>query len=446
MTTDAMKPLLLEPTDVLFFRDAVPMSAGQGKGAGCRMPFPSTIHEAFRSSLLLVSDRGTGGKTEEGRPRHAPKRGSWHDRAWPEEDRRRIATRAFRSFRTVGPLPFLESARLGLLLPMPLDVAFERDPDQEANEPPRFLRRLVLWRDNSVTSEGTATPSAFRVPCLPCAVTPPDKHAQLHDWWTVQQYTVYLSGDAENRDNRFRPLPTDSLWQAEHRIGVEIAPDTFAARSGQLYAGAYLRPHADTRFAVQAWSEKPANGEEQELNALDWLLLGGERRLARVWHDPKTDPFAALPPAPEVNHSGPCLLKWVMVTPAIFRHGSLPGWCADTKRHRLAGLLPVGRVCLELPGRAQLISWCLGKPLAISGWDVVEGRAKPTQLAVPAGSVYYFLCENAETGNALAKKMHWQPRSDFYGEKGCGYGLCSFDVKMHATSADVSTLARELLI
>jgi hypothetical protein len=49
-----MKPLLIEPTDVLFFRDAIPMSAGQGKGTGARVPFPSTLHEALRASLLLA--------------------------------------------------------------------------------------------------------------------------------------------------------------------------------------------------------------------------------------------------------------------------------------------------------------------------------------------------------------------------------------------------------
>ena len=65
-------------------------------------------------------------------------------------------------------------------------------------------------------------------------------------------------------------------------------------------------------------------------------------------------------------------------------------------------------------------------------------------LAVPEGGVYYFLCENRATATALAKKLHWQPRSDFYGEKGCGYGLVSFDVQMHPTSPDVRTLASEL--
>ena len=75
---------------------------------------------------------------------------------------------------------------------------------------------------------------------------------------------------------------------------------------------------------------------------------------------------------------------------------------------------------------------------------MVDGCAKPTLLAVPEGGVYYFLCEDRPTAQALAEKLHWQPRSDFYGEKGCGYGLVSSDVQIHPTSPDIPALAKEL--
>jgi len=243
-------------------------------------------------------------------------------------------------------------------------------------------------------------------------------------------------------------------------VGVQIDPGSFASAEGQLYAGSYLRAHKHTRF--MAWAEvadpqSARNGEaetrrreREQLARLDWLLLGGEFRLARLWHQTENrqvipDPLGELRllPVPPPG-AGPCLLKWVLVTPAIFAHGSLPGWCWDTNKDRSGGSFPGGQVCLELPGRARLISWCLGKPRTVSGFDMVEGRAKPTLLAVPEGGVYYFLCENRDTATALAKKLHWQPRSDFYGEKGCGYGLVSFDVQMHQTSADVPQLAKEL--
>jgi CRISPR type III-B/RAMP module-associated protein Cmr3 len=446
-----MKPILLEPTDVLFFRDAVPMSAGQGKGAGCRLPFPSTLHEALRTSLLLASDKITSAKDVPGRPSKAPRKGNWH--AESHDTDIHIASKAYCSLRTVGPFPWTETKeKQDILLPVPLDVAWENDPGTAPNQPPRALRRLQLLRDTAAAwPPPPQGPETFVPPCLPVATTPPDKHGQLHGWWTSAQFADYLKGETANTNHRFGPLPTERLWQAEHRIGVQINPGTFAAEHGQLYAGSYLRAHGSTRFVMQAGLSDPRNGEADELDGLQWLLLGGEQRLARLWHKGFRDPFADLakPPIAPAG-DGACLLKWVMVTPAIFAHGSLPGWCWNSSDARPAGQVRLGASARKseraaLPGRAQLISWCLGKPLTVSGWDFVEQTAKPTRLALPVGSVYYFLCENRPTASALAKKLHWQPRSDFYGEKGCGYGLASFDVQMHPTSPDVPALANELL-
>jgi len=443
-----MNPLLIEPTDLLFFRDAIPMSAGQGKGAGCRLPFPSTLHEAFRATLLRVTGETTTGKQVEGRPQAADRSGNWHPAG--HDGKTFIASKAFRSLRTVGPLPLRLNE--GLLLPVPLDVARDKSGS---------LARLQLWRDPATAAtQQPPAPSAYQPLCLPLATSPPDKHGQLHGWWSTAQMRDYLDGQTQRPGGDFSPVPTSDLWSAEHRVGVQIDPGSFAAEHGQLYAGSYLR--ADRLTRLVAWTEiadpaKARNGEaaarqreRDQLAQLDWLLLGGEFRLARLWHkqaDGRTipDPLGALrnPPTPPPG-DGPCLLKWMLVTPAIFAHGSLPGWCADTKKDRAGGPLPVGRVCLDLPGRAQLISWCLGKPRTVSGFDIVEGRAKPTLLAVPEGGVYYFLCENRATAAALAQKLHWQPRSDFYGEKGCGYGLCSFAAETHPMSPDVPSLAAEL--
>jgi CRISPR type III-B/RAMP module-associated protein Cmr3 len=290
------------------------------------------------------------------------------------------------------------------------------------------------------------------------ATTPPDKHGQLFGWWTTAQLRGYLDGQQASAG--FTPVQTSDLWSAEHRVGVQIDPGSFASAEGQLYAGSYLRTDKQTRFVAWAGIADPVNArngeaaarerEHEQLAKLDWLLHGGEFRLARLWHKTEdgeviADPLGDLRTPPEPPPcDGPCLLKWVLVTPAIFAQGSLPGWCVDTKKDRSDGPRPVGRICLELPGRAQLVSWCLGKPRTVSGWDVVEGRAKPTMLAVPEGGVYYFLCENPAVAVALARRLHWQPRSDFYGEKGCGYGLVSFDARMHHSSASVDELGREL--
>lgn len=315
--------------------------------------------------------------------------------------------------------------------PVPLDAAFDEEQTT--------LHRL------SLLPHSTASAGAFAPACLPVATTPPDKHGQLHGWWTVAQYQHYLAGEMVATKDAFAPTPTDQLWSAEHRIGLAIDPATSSAQEGQLFAGSYLRLKDNVRFCFQAQLGKPVGSEQENLDSLDWLLLGGDRRLARLWAKHE-DVFGVLrtPPVAPAN-DGPVLLKWSLITPAIFAHGSLPGWCKDSRKNRPDGPLPDGRICFDLPGSAALISWCLGRPHTVTGWDALKNEAKPTQLAVPAGSVYYFLCQDTATATALAAKLHWQPRSDHYGEKGGGYGLCSFDVSVHPTSPDIRQLADSIL-
>src|SRR6516165_7963059 len=114
-----MEALLIEPTDVLFFRDAIPMSAGQGRGAGARIPFPSTLHEAFRASLLLSIGKQADAKRVPGRPTNAARKGNWNESGATTD--RFVASRDFRSLQCVGPFPWNEQNRNGLLLPVPLD-------------------------------------------------------------------------------------------------------------------------------------------------------------------------------------------------------------------------------------------------------------------------------------------------------------------------------------
>jgi hypothetical protein len=89
-----------------------------------------------------------------------------------------------------------------------------------------------------------------------------------------------------------------------------------------------------------------------------------------------------------------------------------------------------------LPIRARLVAACIGKPQVLGGWELLgetndptdgPGRAKATFLAVPAGSVFYFeatgenpTAEAARLGEVLQARC----RSDFYGEKGFGLGVC----------------------
>jgi CRISPR type III-B/RAMP module-associated protein Cmr3 len=407
-----MTPLLLEPTDVLFFRDGVPMSAGQGRGAGCRLPFPSTVHEAFRHALLATNGREVREKTIKGR------------------DNKHIATKDYQSLRIQGPLPWHESH--GHLFPIPLDAS--KSPDH------RLVRHWLLPVASNHTNH---TPGTFSPPCIPAANVPPDKHAVFSGWWTALQLRAYL---ADQTPETLTAIPTTDLWLEEARVGVEIEPERLAAKNGQLFAGSYLRPLPETRFALRVGLARPVRKEQAEFDALlaeRILLLGGERRLVRL-QQTKTAVWPEIP-APGIpdDCDGPCIVRWILITPALFSHGSVPGWCRPTGN---SGRLIDGQVCLRESNthadlRAHLIAHHLGRPMPVTGWDGVGGHPKATRLAVSAGSVYHFLCADGESASRLIALLHDRNRSDFYGEKGFGLGYCAVP---YSISEDIRPLAGRL--
>lgn len=413
-----MNPILIEPTDTLFFRDSIPMSAGQGKGAGARLPLPSTLHESIRASLFEQHGRSDDGSSAF-RPSGAPRSGGWLGKG---KSKTSPGSKDFQSLQVIGPFPVKmpeEKDRAAQwFLPLPLDLAFSDDDDAAA------LQILPL-------PAGTHTGA---LPCLAVSLEPANKHAPA-GFLSLGEMQDYLTG----RFDSLTVTSREAFFEPEYRIGVAISPETASAVEGQLYAATHARPREGFRLGAMVGLKKPINAEESKVTTLAFLLLGGERRLARIHRNGVMEP--AIPPIPSIEENGEAvLLKWVLATPAVFAHGWLPGWCKDTQGQR-----PEHDVCLPLSaGRARLIAACLGKLQPFAGWDSLDHRAKPTLLAVLAGSVYYFLCQNAATARELAALLHWRPRSDVYGEKGFGYGLVG-TAESHPTSPDIPTLARQFL-
>jgi CRISPR-associated protein Cmr3 len=413
-----MKPVLIEPHDTLFFRDSIPMSAGQGRGVGARLPLPSTLHEAFRASLL--DTYGRSGEIAAFRPkssaeRHIPRSGGWleHGSSVPSH-----GSKDFQSLQIIGPFPFLtpgDGKASGVLFPLPLDLLTGED---------KKTHLLSLRCADASLHSGV-------LPAL--AVSPvPARKEQASGFLTTAGMKAYLSGGPVSDG---AVVSWRELFEEEYRMSVELSPVSNSAVHGQLYAATHARP--TERFRILAWAglKTPINDEAAKLEKLSVLTLGGERRMARLKQN-AAEP--EIPAAPVIAPStGPLVIKWTLATSAVFANGWLPGWCRDTTPQAR----PDGRVCLNLrQGRAQLIATCLGKAVAFAGWDTVIGKSKPTQLAVPAGSVYYFLCENAAAAGELAALLHWRPRSDSYGEKGFGYGFAS----LVRTSPDILNLATSI--
>lgn len=428
-----LHPLLIEPTDTFFFRDSIPMSAGQGRGAGARIPLPSTLHEAFRASLCeKYGFENRGGF----RPREADRSGGWLGKAKSVDPNGGF--KDFQSLQIIGPFPFLESrpgSPGGLFFPAPLDLVYGEDHAAH-------VLGVMPLPDRSHSGQ---------LPCVAVSPVPASKN-QPSGYLSASDTTAYLAGDLKklnassdsDESTRYPIVKIDTFFREEYRIGVALDPSRNAAAESQLFSATHARPDEQFRLAAWAGLKAPANGEANKLGGLDFLILGGERRIARVHRDRGTLPEFPGPKIPD--GSEPVILKWSLVTPGVFAHGWLPGWCRSSDGHLR---LPDHFVCLKSnksspPPKARLIATCLGKPIAFAGRDVVREQPKPTQLAVPAGSVYYFLCADAAAARDLANLLHWRPRSDVFGEKGYGFGLCSL-ATTHPTSPDVRQLADQLL-
>lgn len=413
--------LELEPLDTLFFRDARPMQSDAGSGGhGARWPLPTVVHEAFRTALLRRSGE---------LPRARAQRGHHHPNTSGE---RWIATRAFESLRLLGPFPVHDST---LFLPVPGDVV-PASSGQVATLAP-------LPAPGGVSNLPAPWLRSAGAVAVPSKEEPPP--------WISSSNFARLIG-LEPGSQATAPEPVH-LWDSEHRIGVEIDPVQRAAKEGQLYAAEHLRPRPGLRIWLSLELSPTETEKASELLQLEGLLddlvtLGGESRLCRV----ARSSIELAVPTPKMRRSrgkGVYGIRWVLTTPAVFAGGWRPGWVSAEK-----GEVELRRANPRLPGEtrlewrkrmddsprleARLVAVCSGKPLAFSGWEMLapglqEAAAgaeplgpgpKPTQLAVPAGSVYYFEADSREAAESLIEALHGRTRSDRFGEKGMGLGFC----------------------
>lgn len=396
------------PADTLFCRDQKPLAAGSSFGHGANWPLPTVLHSAIRTALL----RANGGLPARNGAAGRPHKGV----------AKKVASQKYQWLNLRGPFPVDKNGVT--YFPRPLDLVPGKD---------KTLLRLQV-SDKAGQNNLPKT--------LKYLLTNPGEPSkeEMPAWVTLGFYNDYLAGNDLTLPSEF-----PKLWESEHRIGVAIDPETHTAAEGQLYAAEHLRLRDGVRlrFAIsEPPKHKPANPDEPIALADKILQLGGEQRFGKV-EKPNSDLEL-----PETKVTG-LLVKWVLLTPAIFIHGWRPGWISDDGSVKL-------RVVDKSNGKradrrrpryddknwkydesadtappiaAKLVAACVGKPQVVGGWD---DAPKPTYLAVPSGSVYYFQAgekeqsEDEKLGEArkLMQSLQHRCKSDFFGEKGLGLGVC----------------------
>jgi len=469
--------IILQPTDVLFFRDGRPME-GSLAGHTAAWPLPNVINHAFHAALHRA------GLSNVHLHRHG-KSGEYSD----DRDRK------FGCLTTAGPFPLMlfngdhSPTQQKLYLPCPLDIEVnttQKDSGTEMNtgcheppHPPDTKVKTTLkvthlpvdgnWRETSSLPQPLLYPVANQ--------HPPTKETSPKKWISSQAYQSYLNNSATQLESN-DSLPDSEIAELESTIGIAIDPATgttgHGETEGKLYIANYLRLRENVRMAIFAQAIDKEAGDL--IHALfkdepQSIIVGGQQRLCTAQSTDAPQPL----PLPIGLHrkgdfnklpTGKYAVKWVLLSPAIWPAipenqsegikphpgGWLPNWvCPDTG----SVLLKAGNTDRQkdesrdawrkrvrgLPAiHARLVAALVPKPIVVTGWalpndaDRPEGGAKSTHLAVPPGAVYYFEADSAEAAAELAAALNWHGdtdgiaiktrRSTLLGEKGYGLGVC----------------------
>ena len=447
-----MNTILLQPTDVLFFRDGRPMT-GSLSGHGAAWPMPNVINAAFHAALHRS---GFGDEA------HSHRRGACG--VYGEDARR---DRKFGSLVTAGPFPVRDAG--AWFFPRPQDL-------QDATLQSGLLPTDSFKSDQSSLSNPLRYAVASRLP--------PTKNSGAKTWLSRLAFEDYLSAASSavlDRALADHMIDDSEIFDREHAIGIGIDPETGRQDGASFYSAHYLRLRDAWQLGVCASAEDKEFKHEHHGNDLIAALLnGGEHQIVvggqqRVCSAKSVTGTAV--PMPRGRTDGfnerntKFLVKWILLSPAVW-----PGIAEDTARKINAhpgGWLPnwinhhngdvllkagdsirLGNESREAWRRrtrqqgniaAKLVSAIVSKPLVVTGWSLPDeggandsersGGAQSAHLAVPAGAVYYFEADSAEEARKLAAALNWHGndaeattirnrRSALLGEKGFGLGVC----------------------
>lgn len=446
-----MKPILLEPEDVIFFRDGRPME-GSLAGHGAAWPAPHTINAAFHGALHRSGLEGHSHM-------HRGSQGT--------------GSRRFGSLRTLGPFPVCLTAEGN-----PAAWFFPRPAD--AGKPGSVKVTLAPHVCVPEGSESSLPHPRVRYPVI--NLETPSK-AELPAWWSGNAWHCYFHGSIGNLGhNDF--FSDGDIFSAEHAVGIGMDTVRQTHDGQRIYSAHYLRLRPSWAIGACAGApdaESACDLVAELLSRDNRLLVGGQQRIctARRLEDGAIPIPLGVANKFEVERrpegKSCCeverwLVKWVLLSPAIWPRIAASSRNGYDYREHPGGWLPnwidagTGQVLLrEVSGDerdlrrqqkksgdsrpaevtgidAWLVAAVVPKPLIVTGWglpnglDRSSGGAKSTHLAVPAGAVYYFEAKSAASAQQLAALLNWhgddssgrtiRSRSTLCGEKGFGLGVC----------------------
>ena len=230
--------------------------------------------------------------------------------------------------------------------------------------------------------------------------------------FSVLEFEAYLNG----RSSDFYYFELNKCLLREPKIGIARSPNTHTTEEGRLYRVDMRRLANKENVRVSI----VANFEGLEIPASGVLKLGGEGKAGdyKIDKDNSIEKEITIKP-PELKEDER-QFKVVLITPAIFKNGWIPGWI---DKEKLTGEYKnekdeTSKRASEVIG-VKLLAGAIGKPINIGGFDMKAKKPKPMYKAVPAGSVYYFELLNGAMED-VNEVFHQAAISDMYPEQGFG--------------------------
>ncbi|WP_457548462.1 type III-B CRISPR module-associated protein Cmr3 [Archaeoglobus sp.] len=319
--------ILIEPNDVLMFRESKPYTAGESHLARSVYPLPQTIAGALRTAILIRNDFSNDAKELAGYRKEEPE------------------------FDVLGHFLFREKE----FFHTPLDVAESKDIDGYFLVEPLFLNQWnrFIFKGKTIHFESVG------------------------GFIDYDRLVGYLKG--EIGEEELEEVVSHDLTVRESRVGIKLG-NAKTTEESFFYKAEFLRLAEGVKISI--WlGEKGDKVKELLKDEKGLLSLGGESRFVRfeirnerplsrlenVWDEIRE----------EINRKK--RLKLYAATPLLIKDGGgCFGWDINWVTKNEHGGIKIKRI---YP--------LIGKPVTFSGWDYASNRPKPNRYAIPSGSVYF---------------------------------------------------------
>ncbi len=347
--------LLLEPLDLLFFRDGRPFGASL-RGESLSTAMPQTLAGAVWTAILQAYDcnfqeltrlvRGGQSFREAVDAMGLP--------AWIAE----VETRGPWLARV--PLKTPADAVPEVLFPIPSSL----HSPKKATESERKLIRLTPLATADLLPGWNLTRTVAEPGLRPLWHRLREATEPAQGFLTPEGMRAFLHGDDVPPNTC---LKDEALFGFDHRTGIGISAGTMTAEESLIYTASFLalraEPSKNRQVVLYAEIQLPEEAPAHVVDGIRTLALGGEGRRVAVHRAPAPFDFAGLSARPSSAHRNSLV---VLSTPCPCGARWKPAALADRV------------VAAAVPGSVP-----------VSGWDLARGGPKPSRFAVPAGSVYF---------------------------------------------------------